>query len=195
MELNTSTVVDEMVADNFRQRFESRRGAQIMKNPEDKYYPLMKRFSTRCLNPKAPNGLPPDRGVRHEIDLKPGSGYLVLRQWPLSKEQSDIIDAFFDKKQRAGLVRESKSPHSAPTFCVRKASDKWRIVHTYNKLNAATVPAQTPTPRKDVILHRMAGSKKFSVLDLVDGYYQVLMREKAIPLTAVSTPSGMLWEW
>ncbi|KAJ0390377.1 hypothetical protein P43SY_011905 [Pythium insidiosum] len=41
----------------------------------------------------------------------------------------------------------------------------------------------------------MAGSKKFSVLDLVDGYYQVLMREKDIPLTAVSTPSGMLWEW
>ncbi|KAJ0390507.1 hypothetical protein P43SY_011814 [Pythium insidiosum] len=105
MELNSSSVVDETVADDFRQRFESRRGAQIMKNPEDKYYPLLKRFSTRCLNPKPPDGLPPDRGVRHEIDLKPGSGYCVLRQWPLSKEQSDIIDAFFDKKQRAGLLR------------------------------------------------------------------------------------------
>ncbi|KAJ0391442.1 hypothetical protein P43SY_010335 [Pythium insidiosum] len=195
MELNASSVVDETVADDFHQRFESRRGAQIMKNPEDKYYPLLKSFSRHCLNPKPPDGLPPDRGVRHEIDLKPGSGYCVLRQWPLSKEQSGIIDAFFDKKQRAGLVRESKSPHSAPTFCVRKPNGKWRIVHAYNKLNAATVPAQTPKPRKDVILHRMAGSKKFSVLDLVDGYYQVLMREKDIPLTAVSTPSGMLWEW
>ncbi|POM65058.1 Retrotransposon Polyprotein [Phytophthora palmivora] len=32
-------------------------------------------------------------------------------------------------------------------------------------------------------------------LGLVDGYYQILMRESDIPLTAVSTPSWMLWEW
>ena len=35
----------------------------------------------------------------------------------------------------------------------------------------------------------------YSALDLVDGYYQLLMREIYITLTAVSTPSGMLWEW
>ena len=35
----------------------------------------------------------------------------------------------------------------------------------------------------------------YSALDLVDGYYQLLMRASDIPLTAVSTPSGMLWEW
>ena len=34
-----------------------------------------------------------------------------------------------------------------------------------------------------------------SALDLVDGYYQLLMRASDIPLTAVSNPSGMLWEW
>ena len=32
-------------------------------------------------------------------------------------------------------------------------------------------------------------------MNLVDGYYQILMREHDVPLTAVSTPSGMLWEW
>ena len=35
----------------------------------------------------------------------------------------------------------------------------------------------------------------YCALDLVDGYYQWLMRASNIPLTAVSTPSGMLWEW
>ncbi|POM59966.1 reverse transcriptase [Phytophthora palmivora] len=34
-----------------------------------------------------------------------------------------------------------------------------------------------------------------SALDLVDGYYQILMRESDIPLTTVSAPGGMLWEW
>jgi hypothetical protein len=85
-----------------------------------------------------PTGLPTDRGVRHEIDLVLGTKYCVTRQWPLPKEQCDVIDAFFSAKHAAGMVRESKSPHSTPTFCVRKPNGKWRIVHAFNKLNAAT---------------------------------------------------------
>ncbi|KAG3116454.1 hypothetical protein PI125_g4656 [Phytophthora idaei] len=41
----------------------------------------------------------------------------------------------------------------------------------------------------------MVGCTLYSALDLVDGYYQSLMRACDVPLTAVSTPSGMLWEW
>ncbi|KAG3017433.1 hypothetical protein PC121_g8591 [Phytophthora cactorum] len=41
----------------------------------------------------------------------------------------------------------------------------------------------------------MAKSIIDSALDLRDGFYQILMRESDIALTAVSTPSGMLWEW
>ncbi|KAE8972601.1 hypothetical protein PR001_g26558 [Phytophthora rubi] len=82
------------------------------------------------------------------------------------------------------MVRESKSPHSSPTFCVRKPNGKWRMVHAFNKLNAATIPASTPIPRKDVLQNNMAGCTIFSALDIVDGYYQLLMRESDIPLTA-----------
>ncbi|KAE9169003.1 hypothetical protein PF002_g30470 [Phytophthora fragariae] len=41
----------------------------------------------------------------------------------------------------------------------------------------------------------MSGSVIYSAIDLTDGFYQILMRESDVPLTAVSTPSGMLWEW
>ncbi|KAG2816977.1 hypothetical protein PC129_g22852 [Phytophthora cactorum] len=41
----------------------------------------------------------------------------------------------------------------------------------------------------------MAKSTIYSALDLRDGFYQILMRESDIALTAVGTPSGMLWEW
>ncbi|KAG3057214.1 hypothetical protein PI125_g25433 [Phytophthora idaei] len=41
----------------------------------------------------------------------------------------------------------------------------------------------------------MAGCELYRALDLMDGYYQILMRESEIPLTAESTPSDMLWEW
>ncbi|KAE9023435.1 hypothetical protein PR001_g12911 [Phytophthora rubi] len=112
---------------------------------------------------KIPAELPADRGVRHEIDLAPGSNYCVTRQWPLPRDQ--------------------------------KATGGWRIVHAFNKLNDATIPAQTPIPRKDMVLDSMSGSVIYSAINLTDGFYQILMRESDIPLTAVSTPSDMLWEW
>ncbi|KAE9008884.1 hypothetical protein PF011_g10520 [Phytophthora fragariae] len=144
---------------------------------------------------KIPAENPAERGVRHEIDLVPGSKYCVTRQWPLPRDQVQAIDDFFEGRRKAGHVRESISPHSSPTFCVKKATGGWRIVHAFNKLNDAAIPAQTPIPRKDMALDTMSGSVIYSAIDLTDGFYQILMRESDIPLTAVSTPSGMLWEW
>jgi hypothetical protein len=62
----------------------------------------------------------------------------------------------------------------------------------FNKLNAATIPAQTPIPRKDVLQNKMVGCTMYSALALVDGYHQLLMRASDIPLTAVSISSSML---
>ena len=118
-----------------------------------------------------------------------------MKQWPLPLEQVLAIDNFFADRLAAGHVRKSTSPHSSPIFCVRKATGGWRNVHAFNKLNAATVPAQTPIPRKDVIIDGMSKSTISSSMDLMDGFYQILMRESDIPYTVVSNPSGMLWEW
>ncbi|GMF39228.1 unnamed protein product [Phytophthora fragariaefolia] len=84
------------------------------------------------------------------------------------------------------LSVKSKKERSddAPTFCVKKAQGGWRIVHAYNKLNDATVPAQTPIPRKAVIIDSMVLSTIVSALDLRDGFYLILMRESDIPFTA-----------
>ncbi|POM62396.1 RNA-directed DNA polymerase [Phytophthora palmivora] len=168
-DLNSSSVMDEDVLEGFTKQRATRLGSEILKNPEDPVYPLVKEYSD-VVSKHPPSQLPPDRGC-------------------------EVIDAFFAEKAKSGMVRESKSPHSTSTFCVRKPNGKWRLVHAYNKLNNATVPAQTPIPRKDVLLNNMSGCTLYSALDLVDGYYQILMRESDIPLTAVSTPSGMLWEW
>ncbi|KAG3201568.1 hypothetical protein PC129_g23483 [Phytophthora cactorum] len=112
-----------------------------------------------------PPELPQGKGIQHEIDLAPGTKYCVTQQWPLPRDQVKAIDNFFESRRQAGHVRESKSPHGAPTFCVKKTGG-WCIVHAYNKPNDATIPAQTPIPRKDVIIDSMARSTIYSTLDL-----------------------------
>jgi hypothetical protein len=190
-ELNTSSTMDEDVEDTKQSRFDSQSWESLRASP---YFDLLWEF--RDVFPeKIPDQLPSEKGIRHEIDLEPGAKYCVTRQWPLPREQVEAIDAFFAARKIAGHVRESNSPHSSPTFCVKKATGGWRIVHAFNKLNAATIPAQTPIPRKDVIIDGMSGSTVFSTMDLTDGFYQILMRLADVSKTAVSTPSGMLWEW
>ena len=59
---------------------------------------------------------------------------------------------------RAKRVFFSLSPHRVvytTRACVKKPNSKWCIVHAYNKLNAATIHAQTPIPRKDVLQNNM----------------------------------------
>ncbi|GMF62255.1 unnamed protein product [Phytophthora fragariaefolia] len=147
-----------------KERFDEQNWDLLMSSP---IYEDLREYKD-VLPDDIPAELPQDKGVQHEIDLVPETKYCVTRQWPLPREQVKAIDDFFESRRKAGQVRESKSPHSAPTFCVKKAQGGWRIVHAYNKLNDATVPVQTPIPRKDVIIDSMALSTIFSALDLRD---------------------------
>ncbi|KAF1314408.1 reverse transcriptase, partial [Globisporangium splendens] len=191
--VNTASSADADVLDEKtrKERFEEQSWDSLEKNP---VYALAREYED-IFPDKVPDELPFDRGIRHEIDVLPGTKYCITRQWPFPKEQVEAIDEFFAQRAKAGHVRESKSPHCSPTFCVKKATGGWRIVHAFNKLNDATIPAQTPVPRKDMIIDGMVGSTVFSAIDLKDGFYQIRMRGDDVPLTAVSTPSGMLWEW
>ena len=105
LELCLSSFIDEAVLDETKAALNARSGSSILKNPADPFYPLVKEFQdVVCHNP--PSVLPPDRGVRHEIDLVPGTNYCVTRQWPLTKEQCDVIDDFFvQSTQLAWFVR------------------------------------------------------------------------------------------
>ncbi|KAE8908849.1 hypothetical protein PF005_g17403 [Phytophthora fragariae] len=120
---------------------------------------------------KIPAELPADRGVRHEIDLAPGSKYCVTAVAAAARP-GKAFDDFFEGRRQAGHVGDSISPQSSPTFCVKKATSGWRIVHAFNMLNDSTIPAQTPTPRKDMVLDAMSGSVIYSAIDLTDGFYQ-----------------------
>ncbi|KAG2882125.1 hypothetical protein PC119_g23000 [Phytophthora cactorum] len=172
---STTESEDTRNAKTKKERFDGQSWDSLKASP---FYDVLREHND-VLPDEIPAELPQDKGIQHEIDLVPGTKYCVTRQWPLPRDQVKAIDDFFESRRQAG----------------QKPQSGWRIVHAYNKLNDATIPAQTPIPRRDVIIDSMTKSTIYSALDLRDRFYQILMRESDIPLTAVSTPSGMLWEW
>ncbi|KAE9258720.1 hypothetical protein PR003_g35095, partial [Phytophthora rubi] len=126
--------VDALSDESKKERFDEQSWDSLKSSP---FYEVLREYRD-VLTDDIPAELPQDKGVQHEIDLVPETKYCVTRQWPLPREHVKAIDDFFESSHKAGQVRQSKSPHSAPTFCVKKAQGGWRIVHAYNKLNDAT---------------------------------------------------------
>ena len=116
----SSSLMGESVLDekNWIKRYTSQSWESLRTNPlYDDWIEL------RDVFPEAvPYKLPKDKGTCHEIDLKPSSKYCVMKQGPLPREQVLAIDKLFADRLAAGHVRESTSPHSSPTFFVRKAT-------------------------------------------------------------------------
>ena len=93
--------------------------------------------------------------------------------------------------KKADVVRDSCSPWSSPVVLVPKKNGEYRLCVDYRKLNAITKKNAYPLPRMEDALERLGGSKYFTVLDLISGFYQIEVDEKDREKTAFVTPDGL----
>uniref|UniRef100_A0AAV1TBJ8 Reverse transcriptase n=1 Tax=Peronospora matthiolae TaxID=2874970 RepID=A0AAV1TBJ8_9STRA len=96
-----------------------------------------------------PCELPKDKGTRHEIELKPGSKYCVMKQWPLPREQVTSIDKFF--ADRLGWSCEGISIPTQLSYLLcakshRRVADSARI-HQTECYNSTSLDADTEKGR------------------------------------------------
>ena len=84
-------------------------------------------------------------------------------------------------------------PWAPPVVLVRKKDNSWRFCIDYRRLNLVTQPDAYSRPRIDESLDALAGSRFFSTLDLVSGYWQVPLDADAQEKSAFITRSS-LWK-
>ena len=89
------------------------------------------------------------------------------------------------------VIQPSSSPWASPIVLVGKKDWSLRYCVDYRKVNGVTRKDAYPLPRVDDTLDTLSGSKWFSTLDLLSGYWQVEVDEKDREKTAFCTPDGL----
>jgi hypothetical protein len=132
----------------------------------------------------------------HEIDTGSTQPFRE-RLRPYSPPMQAIIDREVDKMIKMGILVPSKSPYASNLLLVRKPDpsepDGWknRVCASFVRLNKLTEKDSYPLPNIQTIFDSIGRSKWFTTMDLLSGFWQVMIKPEHRHKTAVITSRGL----
>jgi hypothetical protein len=93
-----------------------------------------------------PPGLPPIRGIEHQIDLIPGALLPNRAPYHTNTKETKEIQRQIQELLNKGYIRESLSPCVVPIILVSKKDGSWRLCTDCRAINNITIRYRHPIP-------------------------------------------------
>ncbi|KAA3487695.1 Retrovirus-related Pol polyprotein from transposon gypsy [Gossypium australe] len=115
---------------------------------------------------EVPSGLPPIRGIEHQIDFMPRSTVPNRPTYRSNPEETKELQRKVTELMEKGYIIESLSPCTVPVLLVPNKDGSWRMCVDCRAMNKITVRYRHPIPRLDDMLDELSRAQLFSKIDL-----------------------------
>ena len=89
------------------------------------------------------------------------------------------------------FIEPSQSNYSSPCILVPKSNGTYRMCTDDRKVNSVTNTDSFPIPRIDDCIDKVGNSKYVTKFDLLKGFWQVPLTDRAKEVSAFATPNGL----
>ena len=134
------------------------------------------------------------KDVEFKIDL--------VEKTPVSHRYRPIHSKYQERVQEklkvlleTGVISETTGPWNSPLTVFEKSSGELRLCIDYRSLNKQCRRDAKPIPRLEETLTLPQDNTMFSTVDMMSGYYQLLLAEESKMHTAFSVGSGKLYKF
>ena len=127
----------------------------------------------------------------HEIHLKKGKkAHFVDNYKPLSDQKTAAMKKYIDKHLGKGFIWPSLSAAASLILLVKKPDRGLRFCINYWALNAVTIKNKYPIPLISKTLGKLAGSVRYTKLDVIHAFNPIRIKEGHKWLTVFNSRYG-----
>lgn len=128
--------------------------------------------------------------IEHDLDVGDAKP-IYQRFYRVSPEKRKVLESEVDYMLENGLAVPSTSSWSSPCLLVGKPDGIFRPCTDFRKINAVTKPDSFPFPRMEDCIDQVGSATFVSKFDLLKGYWQVPLSDRAKEICSFVTPSGL----
>lgn len=146
---------------------------------------LMNEFSCLC-------GDIPSVTSLIEMDIDVGEAKPIKQSpYRMSAAKREILEKEVQYMLQTDILEPSNSEWSSPCVIVPKPGGKHRICADLRQVNQLVRGDAFPLPRIDDVIDQIGPAKFLTKLDLLKGYFQIPLSERAKKILAICTPTGL----
>lgn len=154
----------------------------------ENFYDLLAKYKEVFSSDDGELGLAPN--IIHDIKIQDPSKIIYIPAYRLPAKHKAEIEKQVIRMKEQGIITDSVSPYNFPLLLVPKKGGTFRVVIDFRKLNSVTEPDRFPSHNVEDVINTLGDFKFFTSIDLLKGYYQIELSDRARKYTAFSTSQG-----